>query len=186
MVILAGLGNAPWDVLHEGLAVRLGLGTGWWAVIVSVAVMLAWIPLRERPGLGTVSNAFVVGLVIQLVLDGFSGPDGLAARVALLIAGVAINGLAGALYIGAGFGSGPRDGLMTGIARRGHPIGPVRIGLEVCVLVAGVALGGTFGLGTLLYALAIGPIVAVALPRLWWGDRVAPSSATAASGRAPA
>lgn len=169
MVILAGLGNAPWDVLHEGLAVQLGLGTGWWAVLVSVAVMLLWIPLRERPGLGTVSNAIVVGLVIQLMLESFGRAGALAGQLALLIGGIAVGGVASALYIGAGFGSGPRDGLMMGIAKRGHPIGPVRIGLEVSVLVAGVALGGTFGLGTLLYAVAIGPIVQVALPRLGRG-----------------
>ena len=166
MVILAGLGNAPWDVLHEGLALQFGLGTGWWAILASVAVMLVWIPLRERPGLGTISNAIVVGLVIQVGIDFFPPAERLLTQVALTTGGVALGGVAGAMYIGAGFGSGPRDGLMTGIARRGLPMGVVRIGIEVGVLIVGVLLGGTFGPGTVLYAVAIGPIVQVALPRL--------------------
>lgn len=167
MVILSDLGNAPWDVLHQGLEEQTGLGTGWWAIVVGALVMVAWIPLRERPGLGTVSNVIVVGLVMQVVLDRYAPAGDLPGQLALLIGGVAGNGVACAMYIGARFGPGPRDGLMTGIARiSGRPIGAVRAGLEITVLAGGIVLGGTFGPGTVLYALAIGPIVQVMLPRL--------------------
>lgn len=174
MIIRADLGNAPWDVLHQGLARNSELGTGVWTVIVSVFVLLLWIPLRERPGLGTVSNAIVVGLVMQVYLDNVGSATSLPVQLLLLFGGLAINGFAGGLYIGARFGSGPRDGLMTGLARRGLPLGPVRTGIEVTVLVSGFALGGTVGLGTVVYALGIGPLVAMWLPRLTVPDAPLP------------
>ncbi len=164
MLIRSGLGNNPWDVLHEGLFTQTGIGTGLWAVILGAAVMVLWIPLRVRPGLGTVSNVLVVGLVIQLVLDTTATPDGAAARVALMLGGVLGNGVATGMYIGAQFGPGPRDGLMTGLAARGHPVRVVRTGIEAVVLATGIVLGGTVGIGTLLYAVGIGPIVHRTLP----------------------
>lgn len=167
MVIRAALGNAPWDVLHQGLARHSSIGTGEWTVIVSFLVLLLWIPLRERPGLGTVSNAIVVGVVMQLFLDRVDDASTLPAQLALLIGGVLINGFAGGLYIGARLGPGPRDGLMTGLNRRtGLPIGPVRTGIEITVLVSGALLGGRVGVGTVVYALGIGPLIALMLPRL--------------------
>jgi uncharacterized membrane protein YczE len=166
MLILSALGNNPWDVLHQGLSRQIGLGTGWWAVILGVVVMLAWIPLRQRPGLGTISNVIVVGLAMQVVLDRYGEADGLAARSALMIGGVVLNGIACGMYIGARFGPGPRDGLMTGLAERGRSVRAVRTGIELTVLAAGIALGGTVGVGTVLYAVAIGPIVHVTLPWL--------------------
>jgi uncharacterized membrane protein YczE len=166
LVVLSALGNAPWDVLHQGLARQTAIGTGLWAVLVSAAVLLLWIPLRQRPGFGTISNALVVGLVIDLVLHVGDTPDGLAARWTLLVGGILLNGVATGMYIGARFGAGPRDGLMTGLAARGHSLRAVRTGIEVTVLLLGVLLGGTFGVGTVAYALAIGPLAHVFVPRL--------------------
>ena len=167
MVIRSTLGNAPWDVLHQGLARTFGLGTGIWAVIVSFSLLVLWIPLRERPGLGTISNALVVGIVLQLFLDHVPDATALPVQLVLLFGGVALNAVAGGLYIGARFGAGPRDGLMTGVHRKyGLPLGPVRTSIEITVLVSGWLLGGTVGVGTVVYALGIGPLVAIALPRL--------------------
>jgi uncharacterized membrane protein YczE len=166
MLLLAGLGVDPWDVLHQGLSRRLGLGVGTWAVIVGVVVLLLWIPLRQRPGFGTLSNVLVVGAVIDLVLATVAPAHGLPARAVVLCVGVLLNGIATGAYIGAGLGPGPRDGLMTGLAARGHSIRVVRTLIELSVLLAGWLLGGTVGVGTVLYALAIGPIAHVAIPRL--------------------
>jgi uncharacterized membrane protein YczE len=166
MLLLAGLGVDPWDVLHQGLSRRIGLGVGTWAVIVGVIVLLLWIPLRQRPGFGTVSNVIVIGLVIDAVLVTVPPVHGLAARVVVMLAGVVLNGIATGAYIGAGLGPGPRDGLMTGLAARGHSIRVVRTGIEVTVLVTGWLLGGAVGLGTVVYALGIGPIAHVSIPRL--------------------
>jgi uncharacterized membrane protein YczE len=166
MLLLAGLGVDPWDVLHQGLSRQLGLGVGTWAVIVGAVVLLLWIPLRQRPGFGTLSNVLVVGSVIDLVLATVSPPHGLPARAALLGAGVVLNGIATGAYIGAGLGPGPRDGLMTGLAARGHSIRAVRTLIELTVLLAGWLLGGTVGVGTVVYALAIGPIAHVSIPAL--------------------
>jgi uncharacterized membrane protein YczE len=164
-VLRAGLGLAPWDVLHQGLAEILGTTVGQMVIAVSFVVLLLWIPLRERPGFGTISNAILVGVFVDLTLlvldDAVSWP----ARISLLLAGVALNGLATALYIGASLGSGPRDGLMTGLVRRtGRSVRVIRTVLEVTVLAIGWLLGGTVGVGTLLYALAIGPIAHTLLP----------------------
>jgi uncharacterized membrane protein YczE len=166
LVLLSGLGNMPWDVLHQGLEVRTGIGTGLWVDIVGALLLLAWIPLRQRPGLGTVSNVVVLGLVVEAMLAAFDEPHALSARVALLAIGILLNGVATGLYIGARFGPGPRDGLMTGIAARGHSLRAVRTAIELTVLVTGVLLGGTLGVGTVLYAVAIGPLAHVFVPRL--------------------
>jgi uncharacterized membrane protein YczE len=166
MMVLGGLGLDPWDVLHQGLARTFGLGIGTWVVIVSGLVLMLWWPLRRRPGVGTVTNAVVVGLVIDAMLAVASPPHALWARIALLAGGVIGNGFATGLYIGAGLGPGPRDGLSVGIAARGHSMRVVRTSIELTVLVTGFLLGGTVGVGTLLYATAIGPITHVTIPRL--------------------
>lgn len=169
MMVLAGLGLDPWDVLHQGLARTFGLGIGTWVIIVSAVVLLAWWPLRQRPGVGTMANAVLVGTVIDVVLALVHPPHALGPRIVLLVAAVAGNGVATGLYIGAGLGPGPRDGLTVGIASRGHSIRVVRTIVELTVLVTGFLLGGTIGVGTLLYALAIGPIMHVTVPALTIG-----------------
>jgi uncharacterized membrane protein YczE len=166
MILLAGLGVDPWDVLHQGLSRRLGLGVGTWAVIVGLVVLALWVPLRQRPGLGTVCNVVVVGAVIDLVLAVFAPPQQIAVRWVLMLAGVVLNGIATAAYIGAGLGPGPRDGLMTGLAARGRSVRTVRTAIELTVLAAGWLLGGTVGIGTVVYALSIGPLAHYFLPRL--------------------
>jgi uncharacterized membrane protein YczE len=166
MLVLARLGLDPWDVLHQGLAHTFGLGIGTWAIIASVIVLVAWWPLRQRPGVGTLANALVVGLVIDLMLALVAPPHALWARIALLVGGVVGNGVATGLYIGAGLGPGPRDGLSTGIAGRGHSMRVVRTSIEATVLVTGYLLGGTVGIGTVVYALAIGPITHQTIPAL--------------------
>jgi uncharacterized membrane protein YczE len=166
MLLLAGLGVDPWDVLHQGLSRRLGLGVGTWAIIVGVAVLLLWIPLRQRPGFGTISNVIVVGLVIDAVLAAVPPVHGLPARVLVMLGGVVLNGIATGAYIGAGLGPGPRDGLMVGLAARGHSIRVVRTCIEITVLLTGWLLGGTVGIGTVVYALGIGLIAHVSIPRL--------------------
>jgi len=164
-MIRAGLGNAPWDVLHQGIARHLGITIGTATIAVSVLVLLAWIPLREKPGLGTLSNAVIIGLAQNLGLALVPDPHAMAGRIALMTAGVAANAVATAMYIGAHLGPGPRDGLMTGLHRRtGRPIWLVRTVLEVSVVVLGFLLGGNLGVGTLLYAAAIGPLVQRLLP----------------------
>ena len=164
LLVLAGLGLDPWDVFHQGLSRTFGLAIGTWAIIVGVVVLLLWIPLRQRPGIGTLSNVILVGLTMNVVLGHFDAPHAMAARIACLVCGVFLNGVATGAYIGAGFGPGPRDGLMTGLAARGHSIRVVRTGLEVTVLVTGWLLGGTVGIGTLVYALSIGPLAYVFIP----------------------
>ena len=165
LVLRAGLGLAPWDVLHQGLAGILGTTVGQMVIAVSFVVLLLWIPLRERPGFGTVANAVLVGVFVDLTLMVLDDAGPWWGRVALLLAGVGLNGLATALYIGASLGAGPRDGLMTGLVRRtGRSVRAVRTVLEVTVLAVGWLLGGTVGVGTLLYALAIGPIAHALLP----------------------
>jgi len=164
LILLAGLGADPWDVLHQGLSRRTGIGTGIWVCIVGALVLLLWIPLRQRPGFGTLSNVVVIGLVVEATLALLDPPAALAARVTMLGAGIVLNGAATGLYIGAAFGPGPRDGLMTGLAARGHSLRVVRTGIELTVLAAGAALGGTVGVGTVAYALTIGPLAHVFVP----------------------
>jgi len=164
LLVLAGLGLDPWDVFHQGLSRTFGLAIGTWAIIVGGIVLLLWIPLRQRPGIGTISNVVLVGLTMNVVLGHVHAPHGMAARVACLVCGVVLNGIATGAYIGVGLGPGPRDGLMTGLAARGHSIRVVRTGLEVTVLVIGWLLGGTVGVGTVVYALSIGPLAHVFIP----------------------
>lgn len=166
MLVLAGLGLDPWDVLHQGLSRSLGLQVGTWSIIVGALVLLGWIPLRQRPGLGTVLNVLLIGLVLNATLAFVPAPHLLALRVVVLVAAVVLNGIATGAYIGAGLGPGPRDGLSTGIAARGVSMRVVRTGIEVTVLVVGWLLGGTVGVGTVLYALAIGPITHLTIPAL--------------------
>ncbi|WP_460063366.1 membrane protein YczE [Streptomyces sp. YKOK-I1] len=159
LLVEAGLGLEPWGVLHQGLAELTGLTIGVVSIVVGAVVLLLWIPLRQRPGLGTVSNVFVVGLAMDGTLALVPEVHGLAVRVPLLVAGVLLNGVATGLYITADFGPGPRDGLMTGLHRRtGRSIRLMRTAIEVAVVVTGFTLGGTVGAGTLLYALSIGPL----------------------------
>jgi uncharacterized membrane protein YczE len=164
LLVLAGLGLDPWDVFHQGLSRTFGLAIGTWAILVGAAVLLLWIPLHQRPGIGTVSNVVLVGLTMNVVLGHVGPPHAMAARIACLIGGVLLNGIATGAYIGAGLGPGPRDGLMTGLAARGHSIRVVRTGLELTVLVTGWLLGGTVGVGTVLYALSIGPLAHFFIP----------------------
>jgi uncharacterized membrane protein YczE len=166
MMVLAGLGLDPWDVLHQGLSETFGLGIGTWAILASFVVLLGWLPLRQRLGVGTVANAILVGVVIDVTLALFDPPSAVWARVALLVGGVVGNGVATGFYIGAGLGPGARDGLTTGLAARGHSIRVVRTTIEATVLVTGFLLGGTVGVGTVLYAVAIGPITHRTIPAL--------------------
>jgi uncharacterized membrane protein YczE len=166
LMLRSGLGLGPWDVLHQGLAERTGLPIGQVVIGVAVVVLLLWVPLRQRPGFGTVSNVIVVGLAVDATLALLPQPHPLAARLGYLILGILANAVATGLYIGAGLGPGPRDGLMTGLARRGHSIRLVRTLIELSVLAVGWLLGGTVGIGTVLYAVTIGPLVGVLLPRL--------------------
>lgn len=165
MMVRGALGLAPWDVLHSGFIRHVPMTIGQAVVLLSFVVLLLWIPLRERPGIGTVANALIVGLAADATLALLSQPDSVPLRAALVLGGIVLNGLATALYIGSQFGRGPRDGLMTGLARRtGLSLRLVRTGLEVTVVVIGLALGGALGVGTVLYALAIGPLSQLMLP----------------------
>ena len=163
-IVVANLGADPWTVFHQGLAAQLPLTLGTATVVVSFAVLLLWVPLKQRPGLGTIGNAIVVGLVADLTLAVLPDFERLGPRVASLVAGVVGLGVASGLYIGAGLGPGPRDGLMTGFAEFGWPIRWIRTGIEASVLVLGWLLGGNVGWGTLFFALSIGPIVHLTLP----------------------
>jgi len=171
LLVLAGLGLDPWNVFHEGLSRTFGLAIGTWAIIVGAGVLLLWIPLRQKPGIGTVSNVVIIGVTMNVVLAHVGPPHALGPRIALLVAGVFLSGVATGAYIGAGLGPGPRDGLMTGLAARGYSIRAVRTGLELTVLVTGWLLGGTVGVGTLVYALSIGPLAHVFIPLLSHGRR---------------
>jgi len=166
MMVRGGLGLDPWDVFHYGVASGIPLSFGGVVIVTGVAVLLLWIPLRQMPGLGTVANAVLIGLATDAALAVLVSPEAFAGRLGLLLGGVALNGLATALYIGSQFGPGPRDGLMTGLVRRtGLSVRLVRTSIEVSVVAVGWLLGGVVGAGTVLYALAIGPLVQLLLPR---------------------
>ncbi|MGK5675850.1 YczE/YyaS/YitT family protein [Micromonospora sp. URMC 106] len=165
LMVRADLGLASWDVLHQGLAERTGLPLGQVVNLVAVVVLLLWIPLRQRPGFGTLANVVVVGFAADAALVLLPPVLPVAGRIGLLVAGILLNGLATALYLGARLGPGPRDGLMTGLAARGLPIGRVRTAIELGVLALGWALGGTVGPGTLLFAVAIGPLAQHLIPK---------------------
>ncbi|TDE09126.1 hypothetical protein E1269_15550 [Jiangella asiatica] len=167
LLVEADLGLDPWDVLHQGLAERTSLTIGVVTIIVGALVLLAWIPLRQRPGVGTISNVIVIGLAVDATIWVVPSPDVLAVRIAFVVGGVTLNAVATAAYIGARLGPGPRDGLMTGLVRRtGRSVRLVRTTIEVTVLATGWLLGGTVGVGTAVYALSIGPLVHLLLPRL--------------------
>lgn len=175
VMVEAGIGLDPWTVFAQGISRQTGIGIGWVANIVGFLVLLAWIPLRQRPGVGTIANILLVGTAMQFAIDLLPAPEGFVAQLLVFLGGVAIVALASGLYIGARFGPGPRDGLMTGLhARFGWPIWAARLGVESTVLVAGWLLGGTVGLGTVLFAVLIGPAVHVNLP---WFDRRPPAVA---------
>ena len=181
LFIRAELGNMPWDVLHQGLAGRLGWSLGTVTIVVGALVLLAWIPLRQRPGVGTVSNVVVIGLAVDAALAVVPTPSSLPLRVGLLVAGVLLNAVATAAYIGVHLGPGPRDGLMTGLVRRtGGSVRLVRTSIEVAVVATGWLLGGTLGIGTVVYAVAIGPLVQVLLPRLSLSPASTPTRTAAA------
>lgn len=159
LLVAAGLGLEPWGVLHQGLAERTGITIGVVSIIIGAIVLLLWIPLRQRPGLGTVSNVFAVGIAMDGTLALVPDVHGLLAQAGVMVAGILLNGVATGLYIAARFGPGPRDGLMTGLHRRtGRSIRLVRTAIEVAVVVTGFLLGGSLGVGTVLYALVIGPL----------------------------
>lgn len=167
MQVAAGLGAAPWDVLHQGLFLRLGGSIGGWSIVVGILVVLLWIPLRQRPGLGTLSNIVLVGASFDLALALLPAPELLPGRWVFLLSGILVTGLGSGLYIGARLGPGPRDGVMTGLAARGLSIRAARTLIEAVVVVAGWMLGGTVGIGTLLFAVGIGPVTQ---PFLHWLD----------------
>jgi uncharacterized membrane protein YczE len=167
VLVRAELGLMPWSVLDQGLSRSTGLSLGVVSILVGAVVLLTWFPLRQRPGVGTVSNVLVIGLALDASLALLPDVEGLALRLGMVAAGVVLNALATAAYIGVHLGPGPRDGLMTGLVRRtGRSVRIVRTGIEVVVVVLGVLLGGTIGLGTVAYALGIGPLVQLLLPRV--------------------
>ncbi len=176
LMVIADLGLSPWDVFHQGVSTRTGIPIGTVVIITGLLLLITWIPLKEKIGIGTIANAVVIGLVLDAAL--FLFPDRidlLAARWAAMLVGVLIVAVGSGFYIGAGLGPGPRDGLMTGITRRtGFPLGLVRAVLEIGVLIVGWALGGTVGIGTLVFAFGIGPLVQFFLKRLQVIDVVEP------------
>lgn len=166
LMIESNLGLSPWEVLHQGISRRTGIPIGTVGILAGLVVLLLWLPLEERFGIGTICNVIVIGIVIDVTMLFLPTPDDVALRWAALLGGLLMLGIASGLYIGAGLGPGPRDGLMTGFARRGHSIAVVRTVIEITVLVTGWFLGGTVGVGTVLFSFGIGPLVQVFLPRL--------------------
>ena len=165
-MVEAELGLGPWDVLHQGISRRTGIPIGTVGILLGFVVLLGWLPLRQRLGVGTIVNVAVVGVTLDVVLYLAPTPRALPLRAACLVGGIVLAGVGSGLYIGAGLGAGPRDGLMTGLAARGHSLGGVRTVLEVTALALGWALGGTVGAGTVLFAFSIGPLVQLCLGRL--------------------
>jgi hypothetical protein len=164
MLVDAALGNAPWTVLAQGISVRTGIAIGLATFLISVVVLLMWIPLRERPGLGTIANAVIIALALQVMIGVLPTPESTGWRLAQVIGGIALVGLGSGLYLTTNLGPGPRDGLMTGLHERtGIAVTPVRLSIEIVVLAAGWVLGGTVGIGTVLFALLIGPSVGYGL-----------------------
>ncbi|MFJ3533377.1 YitT family protein [Streptomyces sp. NPDC090132] len=185
LLVVAGLGLEPWGVLHQGLAERTGITIGVVSIIIGAIVLLLWIPLRQRPGLGTVSNVFAVGIAMDGTLALVPDVHGLAARAGVMVAGIVLNGVATGLYIAARFGPGPRDGLMTGLHRHtGRSIRLVRTAIEAAVVVTGFLLGGSLGIGTVLYALAIGPLAQFFLRFFAIPDNGRPTATTPPPGQA--
>ena len=165
IMVRAGIGLDPWTVFAQGVSLQTGIGIGWVTNIVGFLVLLLWIPLRQKPGVGTLANILLVGTSMQAMLAVFPAIDGFALQVLVFLLGMMLVAVASGLYIGADFGPGPRDGLMTGLrARFGWPIWAARLVVEASVLLAGWLLGGTVGLGTIIFALGIGPLVHRTLP----------------------
>ena len=163
-ILASALGNAPWTVLAEGVSLHTPLTVGIATQLIGVLVLCGWIPLRERPGLGTVLNVVIIGVAIDVMLFVLPAPSGWIARIGAIGVGVALVGLGSGLYLGANLGPGPRDGWMTGLHRRmGWPLSAVRLGIELTVLALGALLGGTVGFGTVLFAFTIGPAVGIAV-----------------------
>ncbi len=186
LLVRSGLGVMPWDVLHQGLSERVGWSLGTVSIVVGMAVLLLWIPLRVRPGFGTVSNIVVIGMSVDASLAVLPDADGWAVRALFGVCGVVLNGIATAAYIGVHLGPGPRDGLMTGLAvRTGFSVRLVRTAIELSVVSTGWLLGGTLGIMTVVYALGIGPIVQAVLPRVSLAPRATGRRRTRASGGPP-
>lgn len=165
LFVHANLGADPWDVFHLGVAKQLGISFGTVIILTGAAVLLLWIPIRQMPGLGTVSNVIVLGLAADATLAVLPPLESMVARSALLAGAIVLNAIATGMYIGAGFGPGPRDGLMTGLhARTGWSLRGIRTAIELSVLLIGWLLGGKFGVGTVIYALSIGPLIQLCLP----------------------
>lgn len=171
LIVAGDIGLGPWDVLHEGISEHTGLAMGTTMIVAGATVLLLWIPLRVRPGLGTVLNAVEIGATVDLLLPHLPEPDAVPARLLMMVAGVVAFGVGTGLYIGAGLGPGPRDGLMTGLSKRtGVSLRIARTGLELAVLVAGWALGGSVGVGTAVFAISIGPLAQFFVERFGtWG-----------------
>ncbi|MFQ5553765.1 MAG: YitT family protein, partial [Acidimicrobiia bacterium] len=166
-MVLADLGLAPWEVLHQGISERSGILIGTVGILTGIVVLIAWIPIGERVGLGTILNVAVIGIVIDVTLWILPAEIGATwLRWVAMVGGVALVAIGSGFYIGAGQGPGPRDGLMTGMAARGFPLGLTRTVIELSVLIGGWFLGGTVGIGTVLFAFGVGPSVAYFLPRL--------------------
>ncbi|GLU45841.1 YczE/YyaS/YitT family protein [Nocardiopsis ansamitocini] len=162
--VSAHLGGMPWDVLHQGLHLQTGWSIGTWSILIGMLVVLLWIPLRQRPGLGTISNVVVVGLSLDLSLLWLPEPESIPLRIMMLCGGILVTGVGTGLYIGARLGPGPRDGLMTGLAAKGLSLRLARTVVEVSVVILGFLLGGTAGVGTVLFVVAIGPLAQFFIP----------------------
>jgi uncharacterized membrane protein YczE len=162
-MLRAKLGLSPWDVLHQGIADQLGLSVGTVIIGLGVLILLAWIPLHQRFGIGTIINTLVVGLILNVVFGALATPHALWVRTAFMVGGVGCVGVGTGCYIAAGLGPGPRDGVMTAVAARGYPVWAVRTIMELSALGLGLLLGGDVGVGTLLFALGIGPLADVFL-----------------------
>lgn len=169
MMVEADLGLGPWDVLHQGLAARTRLSIGAASIVVGVLVLGTWVPLRERPGIGTVLNVLLIGVTLDVALALIPDVGSTPLRWGLLLASTPVFAIGSGLYIGVGLGTGPRDGMMTGLARHGWPVGVARAAIELSALAIGWLLGGTVGIGTIYFALSIGPLIHIALPRLRLG-----------------
>lgn len=166
MFVTARLGLAPWDVFHQGVSSHTGIALGWVIEITGFVLLLLWIPLRQRPGVGTILNALEIGLVVNLIGTHLPSTDRLVPRLAYVVGAVVVIALGSGLYIGAGLGTGPRDGLMVGLVARGFSVRVTRTILEAVVMASGIALGGHIGVGTLAFMFGIGPLVHVLIPRL--------------------
>ncbi|MGH3955855.1 YczE/YyaS/YitT family protein [Mycobacteroides salmoniphilum] len=194
LMVRAGLGLDPWDVFHQGLSMRTGMSIGLASAVTGVVVLLAWIPLRNRPGVGTIANIVVIAVAVDSTLAWLPAPSAMAVRVAFLVGGVLLNAIATVLYVGAGLGPGPRDGLTTGLVHRtGRSVRLIRTTIEVIVVATGWLLGGNVGVGTLLYALGIGPLIQVVLRLLprrllavsGWGAVLSTQRNSSTSDRSP-